>query len=94
MAACGWGFVLSWRRATDLAGVVNAQNAKRPIDNQRAKGPIDTQSAKGPASTRTAKRAYAPRTAKRAIDTPKPTPKMVEMAAKQTIVEEIVRSAY
>jgi hypothetical protein len=35
-----------------------------------------------------------PRTAKRAIDNPKPTPKMVEMAAKQTIVEEIVRSAY
>jgi hypothetical protein len=37
---------------------------------------------------------YAPRTAKRAIDTPRPTPKMVEMAAKKTIVEEIVRSPY
>jgi hypothetical protein len=28
------------------------------------------------------------------VDTPKPPAKMVEMAAKQTIVEEIVRSDY
>ena len=69
------------------------QRAKGPIDTQSAKGPASTQNAKGPASTQNAKRAYAPRTAKRAIDTPKPTPKMVEMADKQTIVEEIVRSA-
>jgi hypothetical protein len=38
--------------------------------------------------------AYAPRTAKGPIETPEPTPKMVEMAAKQTIVEEIVLNAY
>ena len=58
-----------------------------------ARGPIKTQSVKGPTSTRNTKRAYAPGTAKRPNDTPKPNPKMGEMVVKQTIVEEIVRSA-
>jgi hypothetical protein len=77
-----------------LSGVVNAkitrteatQNAQRPIDTQRAKGPIKTQRVKGPASTRGAQKAFAPRSAQSSIDTPKTIPKMVEMAAKQTIV--------
>ena len=56
--------------------------------------PSLTTCAKRSASIRNAERAYAPRTAKGPIETPEPTPKMVEMAAKQTIVEEIVRNAY